>query len=408
MIHTDVFIAGAGAAGIGAAVAAAEAGIRVCIAEKNSYPGGRATASAVGTICGLYLRSNELCLAMKGFPENFAAHLMTISGKGPVKYDKNLWFLPSHPDDFEKTAMSFLAHEKINCLFDTRVISAEYSPDKITTVRCIRNGESLKIIPRCVIDCSGEAVVCAEVKHQVISDKKYQAGAIVFSVKDFKNADEYQLGFSLLKKIAGETAVPSYFNLVSIIPYSLSGNSVLLKMGLPWEVTGEHSSALQKKSEALVQELFAFIKSSVAGFENASIEWIAREAGIRTGVRAKGKTVLKDKDVLSCTKPEDGICHGAWPVEYWHTGNKRVEMTYFKDDDYYSIPAGCLESEEKENLFFGGKIISAEEKAIASARVIGTCLGTGYAAGILASYKVQNKSRQEAIDFLRRQTGDSI
>ena len=40
---------------------------------------------------------------------------------------------------------------------------------------------------------------------------------------------------------------------------------------------------------------------------------------------------------------------------------------------------------EIDNLFFAGKNISATNKAIASARVMGTCLQTGYAAGKIAS-----------------------
>lgn len=78
-------------------------------------------------------------------------------------------------------------------------------------------------------------------------------------------------------------------------------------------------------------------------------------------------------------------------------------MTFFPENDFYSIPAGCLESEEKENLFFAGKIISAGEKAVASARVIGTCLGTGYAAGILSSYKASGKERNSAIEYIKKQ-----
>jgi len=54
-------------------------------------------------------------------------------------------------------------------------------------------------------------------------------------------------------------------------------------------------------------------------------------------------------------------------------------------------------------LFFAGKLISASEKAIASARVIGTCLGTGYAAGVLAAYKALGNSESEAISFIQSQ-----
>ena len=82
----DVFIAGAGPAGIAAAVAAADCGLKVSIAERNSFPGGRATASAVGTICGLYLRSSaNPQFAMKGFPMAFAERQMEFSGRKPVK-----------------------------------------------------------------------------------------------------------------------------------------------------------------------------------------------------------------------------------------------------------------------------------------------------------------------------------
>jgi hypothetical protein len=78
-------------------------------------------------------------------------------------------------------------------------------------------------------------------------------------------------------------------------------------------------------------------------------------------------------------------------------------MTFLPENDFYSIPAGCLESGEKENLFFAGKIISAGEKAIASARVIGTCLGTGYAAGVLASFKAKGTGRNKAVEFIKKQ-----
>ena len=73
-IKTDVLIIGSGAAGIAAAVAASRGGLKVCMIERNKYPGGKATASAVGTICGLFLRStqNESTFVQKGFVKEFA------------------------------------------------------------------------------------------------------------------------------------------------------------------------------------------------------------------------------------------------------------------------------------------------------------------------------------------------
>ena len=59
-------------------------------------------------------------------------------------------------------------------------------------------------------------------------------------------------------------------------------------------------------------------------------------------------------------------------------------MRYFEENNYYQIPADCLISKTLSNLFFAGRIISATDAAIASARVMGICLQTGYAAGKLA------------------------
>jgi len=87
---------------------------------------------------------------------------------------------------------------------------------------------------------------------------------------------------------------------------------------------------------------------------------------------------------LSCKKFDDAIANAAWPIEIWEQ-NRRVNMRYFKLDDYYQIPAGCLQSTSIDNLFFAGRNISATDDAIASARVMGICLQTGYAAGSLAA-----------------------
>ncbi len=409
-IHADIFIVGAGAAGIAAAVAAARLNRTVIVAERNSFPGGRATASAVGTICGLYLRSNNPIpnFVMNGFPKEFGEHLISTSGKQPIKFSEGLWFNPCLPTDFEKVARGFLDHERITMLYDSEVITVESNEKNITSVRCNQGVRRINISADAFIDCSGNGVLCSAINHSIIQDKEYQAAAIVFSLEKVPVMEEFNLGFVMMKGILKHIelgTIPEYFNLMSVVPGSSNANSILIKMGLPWEVTlnSDIENELQHKAITLVNEVTAFIKNSITGFENIAIRWIAKEVGIRTGVRAMGKKILTDEDVLLCIKQHDGICNGAWPVEYWQTGNKNVKMNWFTENDFYSIPAGCLESVEKENLFFGGKIISAEERAIASARVVGTCLGTGYAAGVLASYKVKNQSAFDAIDFIKQQ-----
>jgi len=407
IIHTDIFIAGAGASGIAAAVAAAELGLNVCIAEKNSFVGGRATASAVGTVCGLYYRSHDATpkFVMKGFPKQFGEQLIKVNGKAAQKFSEGLWFIPALPQSFETTALLFLKDEKINLIYNTTVTNVESLNNQVKSVTCICADKEIKIFASAFIDCSGEGVLCTSINHSLIKDTEYQAAAIVFAVENIDVVDEFSLSYTIIKQIMKHIEsgiVAEYYNLLSIVPNSIMENSVLLKMGLPWKVGADYfeTSNLETKAQQLVKELASFLKYNVIGFKNSNIKWIAKEVGVRTGIRAKVKRILADADVLNCVKYDDSICNGAWPIEYWKTGNKKVEMTWFAENDFYTIPADCLMSGEKENFFFAGKIISAEEKAIASARVIGTCLGTGYSAGVLAAYKVKNINQLDAIDFI--------
>ena len=55
VVDVDVCVAGGGPAGLGAALAAARQGARVCLLERYGFLGGNFTVASVGTICGLYL-----------------------------------------------------------------------------------------------------------------------------------------------------------------------------------------------------------------------------------------------------------------------------------------------------------------------------------------------------------------
>jgi hypothetical protein len=69
-------------------------------------------------------------------------------------------------------------------------------------------------------------------------------------------------------------------------------------------------------------------------------------------------------------------------------------MEYLQENDGYFIPATTLISRQYSNLFFAGKGISADSKAIASARVTGTCLQTGFAAGLIAGCETPEEQSQ--------------
>jgi hypothetical protein len=103
-----------------------------------------------------------------------------------------------------------------------------------------------------------------------------------------------------------------------------------------------------------------------------------------------GKYILTGADVLSAKKFPDAVARGAWPVEQWNVDGK-ARVRWLETGAYYEIPAGALRAAKIKNLFMAGKTISADVEAIASARVMGGCLATGAAAGILAADSLNSK-----------------
>lgn len=401
MIRTDILIIGAGPAGIAAAQGASARGAKVLVLERLDFPGGRATASAVGTICGTFFRGEELRFGMNGFPRTFTEELIRANRKSPVKFSENLWFIPCHPNDFEKVALNYLSGTNLTVMYNAEVRELKLNGDLITEVLASAEDDILRIQAKEIIDCSGNGVSVALTGHRTEGSIGKQASAIVFRLDNVKFDDEFAMRHVLIKHISkgiDQEQIPASFNLLSIVPSSLENNRVLMKLGLPADSLGN-----EEQTRKHIHQLQRFLAASISSLEDSEIGWIAKETGRRDGLRPLGRKTLSDNDVLDCIKSDDSICNGLWPVEFWEPGNPRVKMTYFPENDHYSIPEGCLISADFSNLLFAGKLISSTDLAIASARVIGTCLGTGYAAGLIASGRVEGLDREKIIARIRRE-----
>ena len=92
LADVDVAVVGAGAAGVAAATVAAEAGASVLVIEKYGFAGGAAVAGMSGTICGMYLASDDAAgphQVVYGFTDRFAGELAARGGlTPPQKYGK--------------------------------------------------------------------------------------------------------------------------------------------------------------------------------------------------------------------------------------------------------------------------------------------------------------------------------
>ena len=64
----------------------------------------------------------------------------------------------------------------------------------------------------------------------------------------------------------------------------------------------------------------------------------------------------------------------------------------------YDIPLGVMVPASGPNLIVAGRSISADRKALASARITGTCIAMGQAAGTAAALSAKMETQMKSLD----------
>lgn len=403
-ISTDVLVVGAGSAGIAAAAAASRMGKDVVVIDPSLRVGGNATSAEVGTVCGIFHNNfGDSEYAVGGFAKIFCRELADLSGTEPVSKKEGIHFLPYHIEAFEKLANNYVNSDHIQLLLGYALKEVEQRDGSIQS--CLIHGEKeVLIMPKAVVDCSGNSIVAKLANHPLISESTYQSAAQVFRMKGIAEDREDRLSLNILKAMRQSEDRFGFDEelKIYIVPGSLKNGSASFKIALPFRVNNasENDLKIQQTSRELAVKIAALFIKNIGSFSQASLDHVADKTGFRVAARTRGKSVLTGDQVRSCDKSFEGIAVGTWPMEVWSEDGK-VSMSFLPEYGYYEIPASCLIASELENLFMGGRIISADSDAIASARVMGTCLQTGYAAGYLASAVINKIPLEHAVSAIR-------
>jgi len=397
--RADIVVVGGGVAGFAAAVAAAAENKKVILLDKNPLLGGDSVNTNVGTICGAYVRSTTLPkIVGYDFSKSFLASLQVVCDFAkPAAYHQGLFIVPYDWEILQKLYADILLKNHVDVKLNTRLSHVHVQDKKITGLS-LSDRHGVDIVCDAVIDCSGNAIVSQLAGLKTIRETSYQAAAQVFRISGVNSEDEFALTMAIKRAVLRkmeDLKWPSSYASLSVVPGSLRNNKADLKLTLPDVITDdvEKNIVIAREGRKRVKDLYNAIRNDVKSFQQSTLEMIFPQAGIRVLQRSSGEYVLTEHDILSCKKFDNTIAHGTWPIEEWDIDGN-LKMEYFELNKSYSIPAGCLSSDQVDNLFFGGKNISATARAIASARVMGTGLQTGYAAGKIACAKnIEERNR---------------
>lgn len=415
LVEADVVVCGAGPAGLGAALSAARTGARVVLLERYGFLGGNFTVAAVGTMCGLYLRTapGEFDHVTGGLAREFADALMaggSAIGPYPFKDTAVLMYVPWAAKRLaDHLVTEGPGSENITLLLHSLVSDAVLDPEdgSLRAVVLATKQGPKAVVGRVFIDATGDAdvAVAAGVPWRAGRPGERQFGSMQFMLQnvDVNLALEGGLG-ALAEAIAahgdhltrdGGAVIPTFR------PGEVIGAMVrLARQGEPLDATDVRDLTWGEiEGRRRAEEATQFLVDHVPGFAAAFLADTATQQGVRESRHIEGRYELTGSDIEARVQFEDGIALAAWPQEY-HVQGRSTEYVFLPDGTAYQIPFRSLVPRSgPANLLVAGRCISADHHALASCRVMAPCFALGEAAGTAAALMTTDSPNSVPVDL---------
>jgi hypothetical protein len=391
----DVCVAGGGPAGLGAALAAARLGARVCLLERHAFLGGNFTAASVGSVCGLYVGDGlgGFDYVTRGIAEEVAATLQA-DGKamGPVPFQGSAVLLYV-PWSAKRLFDHLVTAEECITLFLHALVSDVVVHDgRVEAVIVAGKRGPQAVRAHAFVDATGDADVVAFAGGRwMIGEPGYrQHASMQFLLEHADDAVALSEGLAALKPAIEEHGGHLSRDGGALIPTFRPGEflgamtRVRAPDGGPLDVTRlDHATWGELEGRRLAEEAAAFVIEHVPGFDGAFLADTAPNLGVRETRRVVGDYVLTGDDVAGLARFDDAVAAGAWPREY-HVAGRSTEYMHLPDGGYYQVPLRSLRPAGLHNVWVAGRCISADPDALASLRVMAPSMALGQAAGTAA------------------------
>src|SRR5215475_1864225 len=348
----DVCVVGAGAAGLAAAVGARRCGAQVLLVEKYGFCGGATVAGMSGTICGLFSSGNRPRPIVFGFAGEFHDRLKQAGAAGcPVRFGRTM-LVPHDSFGWKTLADCYVRQEEVQVLYHTNFVSA-YSADRKVTALLVRGMEGLRaILPKVVIDASGDAEVVhsAGASTTMGNNGVVQTPTMVFRLGGVEMSTFLELDPNEISARVRDADRSGAYRLrrhhVYVFPMP-NGRDVLCNMtritfpdgSVTVGISSRDMSFAEMEGRLQAREYSRFLKECVPGFRDSYLIDTGAQVGIRQTRSLVGRSRLSNEDVLKGRKVPGAATFSAWPIE--SHGADGLTITYLEDDTY-DIPFETL------------------------------------------------------------------
>jgi hypothetical protein len=431
----DVVIVGGGPGGLPAAIAAARHGMRPLLIERYGFLGGLATAGLVAPILG-HTASNSHAPIVEGLLKEMTGRMHALGGAPTWEEACQEWGVRFDAEAFKVVADRMVREAGVELLLHTFAVDVVVEDGAIRAVIVESKSGRQAVVGKVFIDATGDADVAfragAPIVQGRVFDGQTESMGSFIHIGGIENTTEEQKAAAREKLL--EAMEEGHFRFYSngftgsndMHPAHFSPNMTR------WPGDSTNVRVLTEAEMGIreqVWKLWAFLKTQ-PGFEDCYIQATSPQVGPRESRQVIGDYVITGDDVLNASKFPDAVARGSWYIDihcplgytfpvhmcviectrqeacpYWAAEHDRtmhsVDALHPADGDWYDIPYRCLTPQKIDNLLVSGRCISATHQGMAGARVMGTCMAIGEAAGTAAALAVRDGVIPRDVDVAR-------
>ena len=395
-IETDVLVCGAGCAGTAAALAASRAGARTLLVEKAPFAGGIITSVGLPYFDGIAHISTKRVVV-----HGIALELLAKSGVCSPHATTLSKHNPTIPNTFEfKLLLDKLLLEqkpRLQVLFNSFACDATTRDGRVETVTIANKDGLVRVNPRVVIDCSGDADVAAWAGAPFEQNTEVQPLTLHFRINNVTPDPSLSLACRSALQAAQERGeLPFYYG--PGVMFLFGKNEVYVHgVRVPADPTNAADlSRAEMQGRADAHAMFRAWKKDVPAFKDAyfmeAYPWI----GVRESRRILGQHILTEEDLMTSRRFDDAIATGCWYLDLHPNETVSGSANDFDpkkvQPEPYDIPYRSLVPKGLSNMLVAGRCHSATRGAHASTRVTATAMAMGEAAGMAAAISIKTKT----------------
>lgn len=374
LAHTDVLVIGGGPAGVSAAVAAGRAGVDVILVERYNHLGGLWTGGLVLPLLSTHAvdKNGKFQRTLYGLGGEMEQRLRDM---GMAIDEVNAVIDP----EAGKFVLDVMVRDAgVRMLYHAWAAGVKKSNNFIEAVFVETKSGRGAIIPKIVVDCTGDGDIFS-MAGENYQTMKYEIG-LVHRLGNTHLVDQNKSGYQKLN-IGNPTPLTG----VNWVNMNTNDPQDALDV---WNL-----SRLQQQYRLDIWEKFQNIKS-VPGYEKLFILDTASQLGVRMSRMLDGEYQLTLEDTMTYKPFKDVIgISGAW-TNILYNGRK----VQWDKRPLWQIPYRSLVPKKSDNLLVAGRCFCYEQVLFEDARIIGTCLITGHAAGAAAAVAVKQRCTTKSIN----------